>query len=151
LNLARQIQLTLDFAFFDDLAVQPGIFQSETHVHRNPRKKLNIVMFERPGSVQQFEYTDNNAFAIDDRHAVNVVGPVAQQRIEAGIEAGVGVRVLDIHDLAGLRHRAGDSLPHGQTDLVLDVLGDNRSNLVALAIDDKNRATVDPDFVADDP
>src|SRR5438876_10099042 len=105
--------------------------------------------FRRP--VEQFENTDNLAFAVYDRHAEDVPRPVLQGNVEGSVETGVGVGVGNVDDPAGGGNRARDAVANPDPYLdTFHALRNDRAKFVVLAIHDKNSAAVHTDFLADD-
>ena len=151
LNLASKNQFLLDLALLDDLEVQLGIFERQSHVHRHARQELLVFQCETACTVQQFEHADNVPHTIHDRHAVNVSGVITKDGVKTAIEARVRICVRNVDRFSGCTNRSRDAPPQRKNNfLSFHILRDKGSQYPALTIQNEHRSAGGADFISND-
>ena len=109
------------------------------------QRDQQLLVFFVEGAVDGVERLDDAghlAVGVAHGHAEHGLGAVVRLHVPVAVEAGVFVGVAQVHHLAGLRHGARDALAQRHADLLLGALGDPAPQLVALPIEDEERAAV---------
>src|ERR1019366_3747662 len=88
--------------------------------------------------------------AVDNRHAIDVVRSITENRIELRIKARIGVRIWNIDHLTRCSNGSGNAFAYWKNDLALDVLRHDGTKLALGALDHKNRSAIDTYLLADD-